>query len=224
MSAAGRVWYVSYGSNLNRARFLAYLQGGCVAGNDVVHAGCADPSPPLRDVALELPHSLYFAGHSKRSWGGTSAAFVMIAPHAPPALARAYLITEGQFLDVVRQENAHGVVADGFDERVAQAREHGHARLLRSGTYSELVYSGMRDGHPMLTFTAPEDRKDLAAPSAAYLRVIGSGLTESHGLSTAQVVAYLGGRPGVRDAWTLDQLAEILEWSDAGGGSLSEED
>jgi hypothetical protein len=36
------VWYASYGSNLNRARFMAYIEGGSVAGNDVVYEGCTD--------------------------------------------------------------------------------------------------------------------------------------------------------------------------------------
>ena len=102
VGAAELVWYVSYGSNLNRARFMAYLQGGRVAGNDVVHDGCADASPPVDDLPLELPHSLYFAGWSGRVWGGTSAGFITLDVQAPSALARAYLIARGQFVDVVR--------------------------------------------------------------------------------------------------------------------------
>ena len=47
------VWYVGYGSNLNRARFMTYIEGGSIPGNDVVHEGCADPTPPVDDVALE---------------------------------------------------------------------------------------------------------------------------------------------------------------------------
>ena len=81
MGSAELVWYVSYGSNLNRARFLTYLQGGRVAGNDLVYKGCSDTSPPVDDVALELPHSLYFAGWSDRVWGGTSAGFITLDAH-----------------------------------------------------------------------------------------------------------------------------------------------
>jgi hypothetical protein len=123
------VWYVSYGSNLNRARFLAYVQGGRVPGNDVDHDGCTDPTPPCDDVATELHHSLYFAGWSQR-WGGTSAAFVTVSVQDPPCLTRAYLITQGQFVDVVRQENRLRADFADFGQRLHEAKEHGHARLL----------------------------------------------------------------------------------------------
>ena len=210
MGAAEHVWYVSYGSNLNRARFLAYLQGGRVAGNDVVHGGCADTSPPLDDVALELSHALYFAGWSARSWGGTSAAFTTIAPQSASTLARAYLITRQQFAEVVRQENGNRAEVDDFDVKLEAARQHGHARMLTAGVYTELIHCGERDGHPMLSFTASENRRDFRRPSAAYLRVIGTGLKECHGLRSGEVAAYLGHRPGVRGTWTHGQLLDIL--------------
>ena len=204
------VWYVSYGSNLNRARFMAYLRGGRTAGNDVVHEGCADPSPPIDDIPLELPNSLYFAGWSDRVWGGTSGGFITLDAQAPPALARAYLIAPGQFLDVVRQENANRADIDDFVLTVARARRSGHARLLPTGSYSELVYLGEREGHPLLSFTAPVNRTDFTPPSAAYLRVIGRGLQECHGLRTTQVVRYLGDTPGVRGHWAPGALLDVL--------------
>ena len=205
-----RVWYVSYGSNLLRARFLAYVQGGRVTGNDVEYEGCRDASPPEGDVALTIPHSLYFAGWSDSVWAGTSAAFISLASPHPPSLARAYRITEEQFLDVVRQENANGIAVEEFENTLERARRHGHARLLPSGSYSELVYCGERDAEPMLTFTASEERKGARAPSAAYLRVIGNGLRESHGLDATDIATYLVDRPGVRLGWTRAQLLQIL--------------
>jgi len=176
--AAELVWYVGYGSNLSRARFMAYLEGGSVAGNDVVYEGCTDTAPPVDDVALEVPHSLYFAGWSPRVWGGTAAAFITLETRAPSALARAYLITRDQFVEVVRQENASLAGVHDFDTKVERARELGHTRLLATGSYCELVHCGERDGRPMLSFTAARNRKDLAPPSSAYLRVIGRGLQE----------------------------------------------
>jgi hypothetical protein len=211
------VWYVSYGSNLHRARFLAYVQGGRVAGNAVVYEGCRDTAPPSDDIPLTLAHSLYFAGWSGRVWGGTSAAFVSLATATAPALARAYLITEEQFLDVVQQENADGCAVEDFERVVAWARRNGHAPLLPTGTYTELVFCGERDGDPMLTFTASKDREDFGPPSEAYLRVIGAGLRESHGLNASEVVAYLCDRPGVAGGWTQAQLRDIFDPSRPGG-------
>ncbi len=208
--AAELVWYVSYGSNLSRTRFMAYLEGGSVAGNDVVYEGCTDTAPPVDDVALEVPHSLYFAGWSRRVWGGTSAAFITLEVQAPPALARAYLITRGQFVDLVRQENANLAPVEDFDAKVEGARQLGHARLLAMGSYCELVHCGERDGHPMFSFTGSRDRTDFAPPSAAYLQVIGHGLRECHGLSTTEVVDYLRDRPGVQGKLTAGQLADVF--------------
>jgi hypothetical protein len=217
VGTAKRVWYVSYGSNICRARFLAYIQGGRVAGNDVVYQGCADTSPPVGDVPLELPRSLYFAGWSPRVWGGTSAAFITLAAQGASTLARAYLIAREQFVEVVRQENGNQGEVDDFDVKLARARQRGHARMLASGTYTELVYCGERDGHPMLSFTASEDRRVFKRPSAPYLRVIASGLKECHGLRNGEVAAYLGDRPGIRGTWTHHELLDILQTASPDG-------
>jgi hypothetical protein len=205
-----RVWYASYGANLNRARFMAYIEGGTVAGNDVVSEGCTDTTAPLDDIALELPQSLYFAGWSHRAWGGTAAGFITLGTRKPPTLARAYLIAPTQFQEIVRQENAHVASVEGIALDLDQAREHGHTRLLPQGHYSELIYCGERDGYPMLTFTASENRTDFNRPSPPYLRMIHSGLQESHGLSTDDAVAYLRGKLGIRGRWTAAQLVECL--------------
>jgi hypothetical protein len=204
------VWYASYGSNLNRARFMAYIEGGTVAGNDVVYDGCTDTTAPLDDIALELPQSLYFAGWSHRTWGGTAAGFITLGARQPPTLARAYLIAPTQFQEIVRQENAHVASVEGIELDLDLAREHGHTRILPQGSYSELIYCGERGGYPMLTFTASENRTDFNRPSPPYLRMIHSGLQESHGLSTDDAVEYLRGKPGVQGRWTAAQLVECL--------------
>ncbi len=204
------VWYASYGSNLNRARFMAYIEGGSPPGTGVVYKGSRDTSPPLDDVSLELPQSLYFAGWSERPWGGTAAAFITLEGKQPPALARAYLIARQQFADVVAQENEHASGSEGLKLDLEEARRFGHARMLPSGFYSELIYCGNRDGFPMLSFTSSEDRTDHNAPSPAYLRMIHSGLHEAHGFSVEDSVGYFKDRPGVLGQLTVQQLLEIL--------------
>lgn len=190
---------------------MTYIEGGSIPGNDVVYEGCRDTTSPLADVPLELPRSLYFAGWSERAWEGTAAAFIRLDAQAPAALARAYLITPTQFAQVVRQENGNIVKVGDIDLNVEGARKHGHIRMSPKGFYSELMYCGERGGHPMLSFTASQNRTDYNAPSANYLRVIGSGLKECHGLSTDEVAAYLRNSPGVRGNWTASQLEEIQQ-------------
>ena len=125
-------------------------------------------------------------------------------------MSRAYLITRQQFEDVVAQENAHVSKPEGLNLDLEEARRSGHALMLPTGFYSELIYCGDRDGCPMLSFTSSVDRNDYKAPSPAYLRMIHSGLQEAHGLSVEDSVDYFKDRPGVLGQMTVQQLFEIL--------------
>ena len=111
---------------------------------------------------------------------------------------------------MVTQENAGRVAVEDIDLNVDGARRHGHVRMAPTGRYSELLYCGERDGHPMLTFTASQDSTKYNRPSPAYLTVIGNGLKEAHGLSVDDVVTYLKDVPGVRDNWTPEELGDHL--------------
>ena len=61
------------------------------------------------------------------------------------------------------------------------------------GQYETLVAVGHLDGLPMFTFTAPHGHAEVphAAPSDAYLAMIGAGLREAHDWSDAEVATYL---------------------------------
>jgi hypothetical protein len=56
----------------------------------------------------------------------------------------------------------------------------------------------------MLTFTAPWTavEVDHIAPSAAYLRMLATGLREAHGWDTHRIAGYLAGLPGCVGTWT----------------------
>src|SRR4051794_35717515 len=96
------VWYVSYGSNMSRGRLACYLQGGRPPGAAITYPGARDTSPPLAEMGIELPGSIYFAGVSK-VWGGGGMAFYDHSVPGPTP-AKAYLITAEQFADVADQE------------------------------------------------------------------------------------------------------------------------
>ena len=59
--------------------------------------------------------------------------------------------------------------------------------------YDRLLEVGVRDGHPMLTFTSAHGSHDVAptAPAKDYLRTIGEGVAEAHGWEPARVAEYL---------------------------------
>ena len=103
------VWYVAYGSNMHAARFGCYISGGRPRGTRRTYLGCRDQSPPHRAIGVHLSGGLTFAGRSS-VWGGGVAFY---NPHADGEVAaRAYLLTFGQFSDVVAQEVRRPVGSD----------------------------------------------------------------------------------------------------------------
>jgi hypothetical protein len=198
------LWYAAYGSNLSRARFLAYIQGGRPEGATRTYPGARDRTEPLGERAFTMPGSVFFAWTSP-TWGGG------IAFYDPDAegstLARAYLISEGQFADLAAQEMHRQPGADLDLDTVLERRRH----VLGPGRYESLHLVGELDGHPVLTFTAPEAHGlEPNAPSGAYLSVVARGLEETHGLDPDALVAYLAGCHGLGDAWTPEALRKHL--------------
>lgn len=185
------VWYVSYGSNMSRARLGCYLRGGRPPGASVTYAGARDPRMPVEDVPVELPGALYFAEEST-VWGGGTAFYDHDVPGPTPG--RAYRMSVEQFVDVAAQEMhrlphpedpLHDVLLTG--EGLVDGRHH-----AGPGVYETLIEVGRRDDLPMLTFTAPHGRHQVPhnPPRPAYLAMLADGLREAHGWSDDRIEAY----------------------------------
>ncbi|OLT18443.1 hypothetical protein BJF80_15140 [Serinicoccus sp. CUA-874] len=212
------VWYAAYGSNLHRGRFLRYLQGGRPDGAHRTYAGARDAAAPRDDVAYHLPGQLRF-GWTSPTWGGGIAFYEASGGEGRPSgaepeegegpevLARAYLLTDEQFADVVAQEmrRAPGAALDLTPTLRAGRHAYG------PGRYETVHHVGDLEGRPVLTFTAdrPTDLSENA-PAPAYLRTIASGLVDAHRLSLDEVVRYLRRSPAVGAAWTPGELTELL--------------
>jgi hypothetical protein len=194
------VWYLAYGSNLSTERFRAYLEGGRPRGAAREYAGCRDPSPPRDTVALRISGRLGFTGRST-VWGGGLAVYDRAAQGE--VLARAYLVTFGQFSDVVTQEARRPV-----GQNLTRLPHGGYAPL--STVYDALLELDVRDGVPMLTMTSSGDHEPVA-PSAAYLGTILTGLRDGFGLDDEACVSYLLGARGVRPTWHRRQLFDLVE-------------
>ena len=194
------VWYVAYGSNLRAARFGCYLAGGRPDGARRTYVGCRDRTPPRRDVALRLPGGLRFGGAS-RVWRGGIA---FHHPDGPGELAaRAYLVSFGQFSDVVAQEARRPVGSD-----LALDQDGRRRWPTPSGIYESVLHVGDLDGLPLLMITSLQPLTPTA-PSTPYLRAIMGGLRETFGWGVDERVGYLLRAPGVSPAWTAEQLAEL---------------
>jgi hypothetical protein len=199
------VWYVSYGSNMDERRFRYYLEGGRPPNAALRFPGARDPSPPRDSRPVWLTGGVYFATRS-RVWGGGRAFY---DPELPGrAAARSYLVTTGQFADVVAQEMYREPVAD-MD--LTAATETGRMQI-GDGRYETLICPGHCDDAPLITFTAPWRMSDvdLLGPSRAYLRMIGFGLSQAHGWDAQATAGYLAGLPGVRGTWPPDEIIALL--------------
>jgi len=200
-------WYVAYGSNLALDRFRRYLVGGRPTGGLREYVGCRDTRDPARLVGLEVSGGLVFAGEST-VWGGGMAFFDRSA--LGRIACRAYLISAEQFADVTAQEMRRppgGEFARGLEGMLTEIES---LQTLGPGRYETIVRLGVYEGAPLLTVTSG-DVADLvpAAPSAAYLSQIATGLHEAHGWHARRIGTYLAAAPGVRGAWTADQIAEV---------------
>jgi len=160
----------------------------------------------MRDVAVFLPGRLYFALES-RVWTGGLGLYDPLDPGEMPA--RAYLVTVGQFSDVVAQEMYVAPTGDlDLGEVLATGRD-----ARGPGRYETLVCAGALDGFPVITFTAGWRSGEVAwrAPSGAYLRHLASGLIEAHGWSAARTARYLASRPGAAGAWSAPAVRALID-------------
>jgi len=200
------IWYASYGSNVNRARFLCYLRGGTPHGTSLRQRGARNPSLPLADAPCVFRSAIRFAGHSVR-WDGAPA-YLEHQPAETGALGRRYLITKDQFADVVAQENGAEIpLTIPFDD----IRAGSHTRV-DTRSYDTIVGLDPVDGIPVATFTSstPPEHRDPAAPSTAYLGTIVRGLAEVHDLAAEVLAAHLHQAHGVAPTWSAPEIQRLL--------------
>lgn len=202
-----RVWYVAYGSNLGAERFRCYLAGGRPAGGMREYAGCRDGNDPERVVSLDVQGGLVFAGES-RVWGGGMAFY---DAHASGRVAcRGYLVTADQFADVTAQEMRRPPGGAFARELAGLLVDVEAVHTVGPGRYATVTRLGERDGAPMFTVTHDDvGSLEPAAPSPPYLRWISTGLREAHGWDEDRIATYLTAAPGVKGAWTWDEVAAL---------------
>lgn len=159
------VWYVAYGSNLLRERFMCYIKGGNCKDNGRFYEGCDDTTAPLCDIPVTIPYSIYF-GNRSASWGNSGVAFLDTS-RAGAAYGRAYLVTKEQ-LEQIHTQEGKGV-----------------------NWYRDKKGLNLLAGIPAVTFTNTVEREHTE-PSSAYLETIRKGLAENMPtLTDKQIESYL---------------------------------
>ena len=206
------IWYACYGSNCWAARFEVYLTGGTAPGADRAEPGARDARPPQATAPYWFTTPVRFLGNTTK-WGNGGVAFLdhpdatAVRPADPRGSAgRRYLITKGQFDDVVAQESRRERSALPIDEL-----EVGVVSALGSGWYDGLLPLPSIDGVQVATFTSPHSLADRPTnpPAERYLSTIVNGLAEVHELTVDELADHLMGAPGVADAWTPAGIAAL---------------
>ncbi|SRR6266852_6059118 len=199
------VWYAVYGSNLRRQRFDCYIAGGRPEGSNTEYPGCRDKTPPKDDRPIALTHAFYFASHSN-SWDA-AIAFVRHVVSDAHTFGRMYLLSYGQFNDVVRQENGRDVPGKIVVPPFQDLSRDGHFDIAGFRLYGRFIKIGVQDGDPILTLTATQDDFTIGAPSEAYVKTIVAGLEETYPcMRKSEILDYLSKTEGIRSLVQPDVL------------------
>ncbi|MFS0862790.1 hypothetical protein [Fredinandcohnia sp. 179-A 10B2 NHS] len=200
------VWYASYGSNINRDRFLCYIRGGKPFGSTVTEVGCKDPTLPVAEEIFTIPYPLYFAKSAGR-WRSMGVAFIDSEQKSNEVTySKKYLITTDQFLDVLKQENS-GIE---IDLNLQKVKSEGCYTFRKQAWYGTILYLGEDKGYPIYTFTAPWNMNEITVnkPSHEYLQTIITGLKEYH--SGEVIYQYFKDKPGISGIYTDKELTELV--------------
>lgn len=178
------VWYVGYGSNLFRDRFICYILGGQFRWGGSYAKGCKDKTLPKEDRPFIIPHGLYFAKNSS-SWENGGVAF--ISPERDEnrhTYGRMWKITEEQYSDIWDQE---GKVWYNIEVDLGQAE----------------------DGTPIRTITNNSKLK-FSKPSDEYLKTIIAGLRETYHLNDKIMLKYLMETSGIKDNVKEEEITALF--------------
>lgn len=202
-----QVWYASYGSNILEERFLCYIIGGRPHGAHTEYSGCRDKRLPSDNEEISINSELYFARESK-TWDSGGVAFIRNTFNIKSkTLGRMYLITMGQFLDVIKQENnIHGNFKIDFD----YATTNGSFVFRESSWYGKIIYLGVQRDIPIFTFTHHVDLHESTRPSERYLVTIIRGIYQTYNLTAQDIVDYLVVKAGINGKYSQDELKALV--------------
>lgn len=173
------VWYVGYGSNLNKQRFSCYILGGTPKYGCKPNKGCKNKNLPQKDRSIKIPYVLYFAlpkGIKKTSnWGEGGVAF--IAPEKVKdtnlwTLGRMWKITKDQYEEVKKQEG--------------------------QCWYNHEINIGEENGIQIITITNKEKLNNDILPNTRYLKTIVLGLKETYNMNEEEINEYLIKRKAIK--------------------------
>lgn len=179
------VWYACYGSNINRARFMRYINI------------CADKTPPVEDRPYEFEHPVFFAGQSGL-WEGKGIAF-LDAEVSGHAYGKIYKITEEQYQTVSEWEGPNyarklefglleGIPVVSFTCQKGFEPD----RNAPSLKYLDTILNGMRETYPESDGSAMAKELTAGIFTAEELRVLDCLQQAVHSASNREIAEATG--------------------------------
>lgn len=169
------IWYLGYGSNLNKQRFYCYILGGKPEYGSIEAKGCSDRTLSHDDRPYEIKNKLYFGlpegATGTGNWGPGGVAFITLEESINDnewTLCRLWKITEDQYEEVRDQEGRNW--------------------------YNREIILGELDGIPIKTITHEPELIRKIPPSEPYKMTIIKGLKETFGSTSEQACEYISGR------------------------------
>ena len=200
------LWYLSYGSNLSRDRFMCYIEGGKPKNSSKIEKGCVDKTPPKDDRSHIINHALYFARRSKKWNNGGSCILSIKFDKGKITYGRKFLIKVNQFLDIVGQNNNVENIQIDFDEIIKNG-----SKSINNSLSGNILYLGDEDNYPIFTFTSHFDETEYVKPDILYLATIGAGVKDTFKMTVEQVTDYFMGLDGIKQNYLRNDLLNQLK-------------
>ncbi len=198
------IYYLGYGSNLNRQRFLCYIQGGTPSYGKKRNRGCTDTTPPTDDRPFLIPYRLYFAlpagFEGTENWGKGGVAFISPVP----------VKEEAEGLEPTETEGLNRELTHGRAWKITRAQYEEIREQEGRGLYDLELKVGAIEGIPVYTITHSTLLPRILPPSTAYLKTIAEGLKETFHLRAEEIADYLLGKEGVKGYLTERRVREII--------------
>lgn len=177
------IWYACYGSNINRSRFMEYINR------------CRDTTPPVEDRPFEFDHPVIFAGTSTR-WEGKGKAF-LDAEKEGHAFGRIYKITEDQYMQVKHREGRD------YQRKVDLGELEGipvvtftfvnrPERSVPSLSYLNIILKGLKETYPEYRESALAEELISGIFSDEEIVLLDCLREAEHGLSNREIMEKTG--------------------------------
>jgi gamma-glutamylcyclotransferase (GGCT)/AIG2-like uncharacterized protein YtfP len=185
INSSNLVWYACYGSNINKERFMRYIEG------------CSDKTPPRDERPFIFDNPIYFSNNSP-SWDYKGVAFLDINKKGK-SFGKIYLITKEQFEEIKLQEgsnrNWYGKTVclgslDGIPVKTI-TKEERTSDVIPSPRYIDVIKKGIQDTYPQLILSDIDVYLMKSYLNENHVSVLKYLRSQAHGVSVRKIASDL---------------------------------